>query len=254
VTLTGHAADSDGVVRGVDFFVNGVRIGSASKPPFVATWLVPHEGAHAAAAVAVDDDGASATANGTFTATAEVVLHATDVTRLAGDVSIVADATAAGGRRLWNPDRGAAKILRPLAAPVTYAEFTFFAAAGRPYHIWIRGKGERNAWSNDSAHLQFSGTVDASGAPVYRIGSTRGLWYSVEEHVNARLMNWGWQDNGFGRGVLGVPLFFERTGPQTIRFQQREDGLSIDQIVISPSRYFAMPPGLGKNDTTVLSK
>jgi hypothetical protein len=254
VTLTAQATDSDGVVRSVDFFVNGVAAGSAARAPFTATWVVPQEGTHVVTAIAVDDDGASSTSGATITATAEVVLYATDASRLAGTFGIVADATAAEGHRLWNPDRGAAKILRPSATPANYAEFTFFAAAGRPYHLWIRGKGEGNAWMNDSAHLQFSGTVDASGVPVHRIGTTRGLWYSVEEYVNARLRHWGWQDNGFGQNVVGAPLYFERTGPQTLRIQQREDGVSIDQIVISPSRYFSVAPGLPKNDATIVSK
>jgi hypothetical protein len=39
---------------------------------------------------------------------------------------------------------------------------------------------------------------------------------------------------------------------QTIRIQQREDGVSIDQIVLSPSRYRTTSPGALKNDRTIL--
>ena len=41
---------------------------------------------------------------------------------------------------------------------------------------------------------------------------------------------------------------------QTIRVQPREDGLAIDQIVLSPATYLTSSPGATKNDTTLLSK
>jgi hypothetical protein len=37
-----------------------------------------------------------------------------------------------------------------------------------------------------------------------------------------------------------------------VRVQTREDGLSIDQIVLSPATYLATAPGALKNDTTIL--
>jgi hypothetical protein len=51
-----------------------------------------------------------------------------------------------------------------------------------------------------------------------------------------------WQDNGYGRDVLGPALYFATTGRQTMRVQTREDGLSIDQIILSPTTYSAAPP------------
>ena len=38
----------------------------------------------------------------------------------------------------------------------------------------------------------------------------------------------------------------------TIRVQVRGDGLSIDQIVLSPSNYLDMAPGIAKRDSTIL--
>ena len=43
-------------------------------------------------------------------------------------------------------------------------------------------------------------------------------------------------------------------GPQTIRVQVREDGLSIDQIVLSADRYLAVAPGAARNDTTIVPR
>jgi endonuclease/exonuclease/phosphatase family metal-dependent hydrolase len=51
-----------------------------------------------------------------------------------------------------------------------------------------------------------------------------------------------WQDNGYGLGVLGPTIYFAATGTQTVRVQTREDGLSIDQIVLSPFNYLSAAP------------
>jgi endonuclease/exonuclease/phosphatase family metal-dependent hydrolase len=48
------------------------------------------------------------------------------------------------------------------------------------------------------------------------------------------------------RSVVG----FTSTGPHTIRVQTREDGVEIDQIVLSPVRFLATAPGPLLNDTT----
>jgi hypothetical protein len=66
------------------------------------------------------------------------------------------------------------------------------------------------------------------------------------------LSGWGWQDNGNGAGVLGPLVYFATTGPQRIRVQVREDGLALDQIVLSPQRYLQSAPGASKNDTVIL--
>jgi len=42
--------------------------------------------------------------------------------------------------------------------------------------------------------------------------------------------------------------------PQTIRIQQREDGISLDQIVLSPDTCLTSSLGATKNDTTILDK
>jgi hypothetical protein len=66
------------------------------------------------------------------------------------------------------------------------------------------------------------------------------------------LSAWGWNDNLFGG--LGPLIYFASSGTQTIRVQLREDGLAIDQIVLSPQTYLNSAPGATKNDTTILAK
>jgi hypothetical protein len=53
---------------------------------------------------------------------------------------------------------------------------------------------------------------------------------------------------------LGGSIYFATTGTHTVRVQVREDGISLDQIVLSPSAYLTTAPGAAKNVTTILTK
>jgi endonuclease/exonuclease/phosphatase family metal-dependent hydrolase len=183
----------------------------------------------------------------------EIVLWPAMDATLTGNWIVVPDCTAAGGARVMDPNFNAPKT-HATAAPADYFEMTFEAVAGTPYHLWIRAKAAHDNWSNDSVSIQFSGAVDTQDAPIYRIGTESHAWYSLEECINCRVSGWGWQDNGFGAGVLGRDIYFEATGPQTIRIQRREDGISIDQIVLSAGTWLAAPPGSSKDDTVILER
>jgi len=112
--------------------------------------------------------------------------------RIAGSAwQLVSDSSAAGGARLWNPDRGAGKLSYPASSPSSYVDFTFTPVAGVPYRLWFRGK---------------------------------------------------------------APIHFASSSAQTLRIQQREDGISIDQIVLSPSTYLSSSPGSLKSDTKILAR
>jgi len=186
-------------------------------------------------------------------ATDEVLLLASRASTIAGRWRAVPDTTAANGARLYQPDAGAAKLTTPLVSPGDYFEMTFMADAGKPYRLWLRGTAEANAWTNDSVFVQFSDSIDASGAPIFRIGTASATTVSLEDDNGAGVAGWGWQDNGWGTGVLGPAITFATPGLHTIRIQTREDGFSIDQIVLSARRYIASAPGLLKNDTTILT-
>jgi len=45
---------------------------------------------------------------------------------------------------------------------------------------------------------------------------------------------------------------FPEGGPQTIRIQTREDGVSVDAVVLSAEKYKTTRPGTAKDDTTKL--
>jgi endonuclease/exonuclease/phosphatase family metal-dependent hydrolase len=183
---------------------------------------------------------------------ADVVLWAVDATVRPG-WSVVVDSDAAGGARLSTRDAGVA-IKTPQVFPSRYFDLTFHAHAGRPYRLWLRGRAQNSHRLNDSVYVQFSDSVTASGVPVYRIGTTSATVVILEEFLHAGLSEWGWADNGWGQGVLGPDIYFAVDGPQTLRVQMRQDGVSIDQVVLSSGAYFSTPPGPTKDDHTILAR
>jgi len=170
---------------------------------------------------------------------------------VAGNWQMVPDQTAAGGYHMEQPDAGVPKIVPASASPANYFELSFNAKANTPYRLWMRVRAQNNSYSNDSVYVQFSGSVTTSGAPVYRIGTTQATVISIEDCSGCGLSGWGWADNGYDS--VG-PLLYFTEGLQTIRIQGREDGISIDQIVLSPDTYFDEAPGKTKDDPTRLPK
>jgi hypothetical protein len=77
---------------------------------------------------------------------------------------------------------------------------------------------------------------------------------NLEACSGCGLSGWGWQDNGWGTGVLGPLVYFQTTGPQTLRVQTREDGLAIDQIVLTGTTVIDQSPGAETNDSTILAR
>ena len=102
-------------------------------------------------------------------------------------------------------------------------------AARAAYRLWVRGKAAKNRWTNDSVYVQFSHSIHPNGGALWRIGITSATMVSIERCSGCGLSEWGWADNGYG--IEGT-LDFNRTG-QTIRIQSREDGVTIDQIVLA---------------------
>jgi hypothetical protein len=184
--------------------------------------------------------------------TSEIVLHMTAAETHGAWVK-QANAGAASGIVVRHPDAGGPKVTTMPVPAVNYFELAFEAQAGIPYRLWIRGSADGNYWANDSVHVQFSDSEDASGTPRWRIGTATSTEVNLEDCSGCGLRGWGWQDNGWGVGVNGPPIYFATTGRHRIRVTTREDGFSIDQIVLSPGRYLTSSPGALKNDTTILA-
>jgi len=182
----------------------------------------------------------------------DVLLHPADATTIVGEWARQADTTAATSASLLNPDHGAAKIAAASASPANYFEMTFDAPAGTAYRLWMRGKATNNSFSNDSVFIQFGDSVDANGTPAFGIPTTNSTGYNLEDCNGCGLSGWGWQDNAWGIGVQPPLIYFATGGTHTIRIQVREDGLALDQILLSPQKFLNASPGALKNDTTIL--
>jgi hypothetical protein len=204
-----------------------------------------------------DGRGASATDSivVTIAPTKEIVLYAADWGGTFGKWTVVADATAADGQRVYDPNRNAPKVTAPSPDPASLLQIPFIADPTQTYKLWIRLKADGNAFSNDSVWVQFTGSTDAAGNAVFRSGTSSGLAVNLEECSGCGLSGWGWEDDGWGAvNKNGVALRFPEGGWQRLIIQTREDGVSIDQIVLSAETYLTRRPGTAKNDATILKR
>jgi endonuclease/exonuclease/phosphatase family metal-dependent hydrolase len=184
-------------------------------------------------------------------AQSDIVLQASSASARAGKWAVTSDSAAVGGKKMRHPDGGAAKITTAAASPANYFELTFTATAGIPYRLWIHGRADGDDWDNDSVFVQFSGSVTSSKTATYRIGTTSATEVNLEECKGCGLSGWQWQDNGWGNGVLGPAIYFATTGTQKMRIQTREDGLSIDRVLLSPSTYLkTRPPAISASTSS----
>jgi hypothetical protein len=176
---------------------------------------------------------------------ADVILEAATATSV-GAFRVVNDSAASGGKAVSLPNQGRTKVVTAVAAPADYLELTFTADANTPYHLWVRMRAENNSYANDSIHVQFTNVTSAA------IGTTSSAVVNLEDASNMGVAGYGWQDNGYGAGLMGPDIVFSKSGTQRLRIQNREDGFVIDQIVLSSSTYLRKSPGLLKNDSTML--
>ena len=183
----------------------------------------------------------------------DIVLYADDVTVMQGNWSKVASASSPGGVMLASVDRGWSSTSAPLASPNDYVEATFNAPAATSYHVWLRLRATGDSKWNDSVFVQFDDAVDANRSAIYRIGTTSGLMVNLENCSGCGEAGWGWQDKAYWLSQTAV-VQFAATGIHRIRVQTREDGVQIDQVVLSPSTYISQSPGQVTNDATIVPK
>jgi endonuclease/exonuclease/phosphatase family metal-dependent hydrolase len=175
-------------------------------------------------------------------AQSDIVLKASSPSAKAGKWTVQTDSSASGGAKIRHPNADAAKITTAAVSPANYFEVTFTATAGVPYHLWVHGRADGDDPYNDSVFVQFSGSVNSSRNATYRIGTTSAAEVNLEPCSGCGIDGWKWQDNGYGWGVYGPNIYFATTGTQKLRVQTREDGMSIDQILLSPSKYLTSKP------------
>ena len=186
-------------------------------------------------------------------AATEIVLYASDAANLHGNWALAADASTAGGQLLNSADNGWASADSPLAAPGHYFEFTFSAPANTPYHVWLRLRAAGQSKYNDSVFAQFSDAITAQGSAVYRIGTTNALFVNLQSCNGCALSGWGWIDGAYWLSQQ-TTVSFAGAGTHTLRIQTREDGVQLDEVVLSPSAYLSSSPGQVMNDTSPILK
>jgi hypothetical protein len=184
---------------------------------------------------------------------ADIVLYAAEAAVVKGHWRATASASAAGGRSLATTDQGWASLDVPLPAPANYFEMTFDAPSATTYRVWLRLRASGNSKWNDAVWLQFSDALLSNGSAAYRMGTTAGLLVNLERCSGCGVSNWGWQNKAWW---LSQPttVTFASTGRHTIRVQTREDGVEVDQIVLSPAKYISAAPGQPLNDAVIVPR
>ena len=184
----------------------------------------------------------------------DIVLRPGAVATMHGQWTKLADATAAGGTAAWFPNAGAAKVLAAVPQPSSFFEITFDAPAGVPYRLWLRLRAQNNDWANDSVFVQFSGSVDTSSNPVYRIGTASAAEVNRGGLQGLRHCGLGvaGQRLGGGRARPGRSISRRAGRTRSSAMQSREDGAFVDQTRAVAVEISVGAPGATKNDTTIL--
>jgi endonuclease/exonuclease/phosphatase family metal-dependent hydrolase len=181
----------------------------------------------------------------------DVVLYASDALIVHGHWSEAASSGAAGGRSMTSADLGWSTLNAPLVAPANYFELTFDAPAGKTFRIWLRLRAAANSKWNDAVWVQFSDATLPAGAAIYRIGTTSALMVNLERCSGCGTSGWGWQNTAYWL-TQPTEIRFATSGRHTMRVQTREDGVEVDQIVLSAAAYRSTPPGPLVDDATIL--
>jgi endonuclease/exonuclease/phosphatase family metal-dependent hydrolase len=182
----------------------------------------------------------------------DVVLRASDFKNAHGNWAVASDSSAASGQYIASADNAQGTTDGAPATPTDYFEATFDAPAGTPYHLWVRMRADSNSKYNDSIWVQYSDALDVDGRSVYRVGTSDALDVNLERCSGCGVSGWGWQDGAYWLSSQSTTVRFASSGTHTIRVQTREDGVQIDQIVISSRAYLFESPGAFTDDTVMV--
>ncbi|MGE5359364.1 MAG: hypothetical protein ACM3NQ_10120 [Bacteroidales bacterium] len=183
---------------------------------------------------------------------ADVIIRAADVSQssLNGAWTLESDRSCPGGLKLSATAGEAGAADAPLAAPASYFDASFHAAAGVPYRLWLRLADSSDPSAGTSVWVQFS-DADVGRAPAYAIGSTDGLLVSLDTCAGCRGQGWSWR--GSSQQLAQHPVVtFRSRGWHRVRVQVRDGAVQLDHIVLSPSTYLKGPPdALGADRTPI---
>lgn len=137
---------------------------------------------------------------------------------------------SAGGSMITTPDAGLLKA-GATGSPAMHYPIRFDSAG--TYTVWVRGWGDTvgNEGKSDSVHVGINGTLSTAKA----IENFPAGWH------------WSSQTRGGGTATLTVPS----AGLHTVTIWMREDGLSLDKLVLSLDPDYT-PAGQGPAQTEVI--
>jgi hypothetical protein len=182
----------------------------------------------------------------------EIVVHTSDASAIKGNWALTSSTGAAGGKAVRSADKGWSSANAPLASPGNYFDVRFNATANTTYRVWLRLRAAGNSKLNDAVWVQFPDSL-VDGKAAYRIGTTSALMVNLEGCEACGTSGWGWQNTAYWLAQKTVVTFAE-SGTKTMRVQIREDGVEVDQIVLSAVKYATASPGPLTNDATILAK
>jgi hypothetical protein len=119
--------------------------------------------------------------------------------------------------------------------------------------LWLRLQALARSKYNDAVWVQFSDAL-ANGSAVYPLNSTSALLINLATDAMAASLNgWGWCNGAYWLSQ-STTITFATSGTHTLRMQVREDGVQLDQIVLSPTTYLNAAPGPVTLDPTIVPK
>lgn len=147
---------------------------------------------------------------------------------------VVDDGNASGGKAVFVDDNGGEDNFNTNTETVS-PELTYtvnFTSTGT-YYVWVRGSGPSG--NDDSVHIGFNGT---------RITDNGGL-----TGFNGGTFQWG---NLPTFTSTPVSINVTSTGEQTINIYMREDGVTLDKLLLTTDAGFT-PTGFGPNESERVS-
>lgn len=191
ITITANASDSDGTISNVEFFRNGISIGSDATSPYSINWTIPSTGSYALTAKAYDNSS-----NTTTSAAVNITCGVTAVTfskRVAtgnddveesqtgtmymnsSDLELVNDGTTYGNQKVGMRFTG---ITVPQGATITnaYIQFTCDETGTTATSLTIKGEDANNSAAfastanNVSSRAQTTASVSWSPASWSTVG------------------------------------------------------------------------------------
>jgi len=181
----------------------------------------------------------------------DIVLRASDFTNIHGNWALGSDASAADGHYLGSNDNGSSSTNAPPAPPADYFEAVFDAPADTPFHLWVRLRASNDSKYNDSVWVQYSDALSGDGQAIYGLGGDTALVVNLARCSGCDVSAWGWQDGAYWLSQTST-VRFAASGTHRLRVQAREDGVQIDQVVLSRSQYLFQSPGAFTDDTAIV--